>query len=98
MKRRLTDAHTPLDRRSFLLQGSIRGSCSRQEATPVAGRRGSTEGGFMTLRSHLIGDPLARAGVALGQLATDDAVVELPRYRERGPSSGRAAAIIAGQA
>ncbi|HEV2551978.1 MAG TPA: crotonase/enoyl-CoA hydratase family protein [Stellaceae bacterium] len=51
----------------------------------------------MTLRSHLIGDPLARAGVALGQLATDDAVVELPRHRERGPDSGRVAAIIAGQ-
>jgi DSF synthase len=51
----------------------------------------------MTLRSHLIGDPPVRAGVALGQLATGDAVVELPRYRERGPGSGRAAAIIAGQ-
>lgn len=51
----------------------------------------------MTLRSHLIGDPLARAGVALSQLATDDAVVELPRHRERGPSAGRAAALIAGQ-
>ena len=51
----------------------------------------------MTLRSHLIGEPLVRAGVALSQLATDDAVVELPRYREKGPGSGRVAAIIAGQ-
>lgn len=51
----------------------------------------------MTLRSHLIGDPLARAAVAVGQPATDDAVVELPRYRERAPGSGRVAATIAGQ-
>lgn len=51
----------------------------------------------MTLRSHLIGDPLVRAGVVVGQPAADDAVVDLPRYRERAPSSSRVAATIAGQ-
>jgi DSF synthase len=51
----------------------------------------------MTLRSHLIGDAFARAGVASGQLADDDAVVELPRHRENAPGLGRAASLIAGQ-
>jgi len=51
----------------------------------------------MTLRSHLIGDSLARVGVTLGQGTDDDAVVELPRHRERNQGSSRTAAIIGGQ-